>query len=266
MPMCPAVAVASHACAHIGAVQVPIFSGFAAPSIASRLEDSQAKVVLCADWSLRRGKRIEMRDTLEEAGRFAVEHIVAWNRETGEWPEVVTKQPGTLAPRRGRLGGSVPAGLHLGDDGQAEGRAARPGRLPRLDRAGDRLPDRREGGRPHPLLDGHGLDHGAVDGARRRRRRRDDRLRGGRSRLARRPAVAPRRVRARDDARPLAHARARTDPERASRPPTSHRCARSVRRASRGTPTRTAGSSSTPAAGARRSSTSRAAPRSAPAS
>ena len=98
MPMCPAVAVASHACAHIGAVQVPIFSGFAAPAIASRLEDSQAKVVLCADWSLRRGKRIEMRETLDEAGRFAVEHVVEWNRETGTWPEVVTKQPGTLAP------------------------------------------------------------------------------------------------------------------------------------------------------------------------
>ena len=71
MPMCPAVAVASHACAHIGAVQVPIFSGFAAPAIASRLEDSEAKVVICADWSLRRGKRIEMRETLDEARREA---------------------------------------------------------------------------------------------------------------------------------------------------------------------------------------------------
>jgi acetyl-CoA synthetase len=98
MPMCPAVAIASHACAHIGAVQVPIFSGFAAPSIAARLADSQAKAVLCADWSLRRGRRIEMRETLDAAGRFAVEHIVEWNRETGEWPEVVTKQPGVLAP------------------------------------------------------------------------------------------------------------------------------------------------------------------------
>ena len=98
MPMCPAVAVASHACAHVGAVQVPIFSGFAAPAIASRLEDSGAKVVLCADWSLRRGKRIEMRETLDEAGRFAVEHVVEWNRETGEWPELVRRQPGELAP------------------------------------------------------------------------------------------------------------------------------------------------------------------------
>jgi acetyl-CoA synthetase len=99
MPMCPAVAVASHACAHIGAVQVPIFSGFAAPAIASRLEDSRARVVLCADWSLRRGRRIEMRETLAAAGAFAVEHVVAWNRETRAWPAVVTRQPGTLAPR-----------------------------------------------------------------------------------------------------------------------------------------------------------------------
>ena len=59
LPMCPAVAVASHACAHIGAVQVPVFSGFAAPAIAARLEDSEAKAVICADWSYRRGKRID---------------------------------------------------------------------------------------------------------------------------------------------------------------------------------------------------------------
>jgi acetyl-CoA synthetase len=98
MPMCPAVAVASHACAHIGAVQVPIFSGFAAPAVASRLEDSQAKVVICADWSLRRGKRIEMRATLDESGPHAVEHVIAWDREAREWPEVVTRQPGSLPP------------------------------------------------------------------------------------------------------------------------------------------------------------------------
>jgi acetyl-CoA synthetase len=95
MPMCPAVAVAAHACAHVGAVQVPIFSGFGAPAIASRLEDSGAKVVLCADWSLRRGKRVDMRAVLDETGDHTV---VEWNRETQSWPELVTRQPGTLAP------------------------------------------------------------------------------------------------------------------------------------------------------------------------
>jgi acetyl-CoA synthetase len=98
MPMCPAVAIASHAIAHIGAVQVPIFSGFAGPAIASRLEDSQAKAVICADWSLRRGNRVEMRQTFDEAGRFAVEHVIEWSRDTGRWPEVVTTQPGRLPP------------------------------------------------------------------------------------------------------------------------------------------------------------------------
>ena len=79
MPMCPEVAVASHACAHVGAVQVPIFSGFAAPAISARLQDSGAKVVICADWSLRRGKRVEMGEILDDAldGENAVEHVVA---------------------------------------------------------------------------------------------------------------------------------------------------------------------------------------------
>ena len=95
MPMSPAVAVASHACAHVGAVQVPIFSGFAAPAIRARLEDSQAKVVIAADWSLRRGKRVEMLEILREANDGA--ELLVWSRDEG-WPEDVTRQPGTLAP------------------------------------------------------------------------------------------------------------------------------------------------------------------------
>ena len=37
LPMSPAVAIASHACAHVGAIQMPVFSGFAAPAVAQRL-------------------------------------------------------------------------------------------------------------------------------------------------------------------------------------------------------------------------------------
>jgi acetyl-CoA synthetase len=96
MPMCPEVAVASHACAHVGAVQVPIFSGFAAPAIGARLEDSGATVVICADWSLRKGARLDMRAILEEA--LDGQQVVEWNRERREWPELVQRQPGELAP------------------------------------------------------------------------------------------------------------------------------------------------------------------------
>ncbi len=99
MPMCPEVAVASHACAHIGAIQVPIFSGFAAPAVQQRLQDSEAKVVIGADRSLRRGKWLDMRATVAEAAEQApsVESIVTWSRDDGSW-EGVDFGPGTLAP------------------------------------------------------------------------------------------------------------------------------------------------------------------------
>jgi acetyl-CoA synthetase len=94
LPMSPAVAVASHACAHVGAVQVPIFSGFAAPAVRARLEDAGAKAVITADWSYRRGKRVEMLEIVREANSVGAQEIV-WSRESG-WPEEVTRQPGDL--------------------------------------------------------------------------------------------------------------------------------------------------------------------------
>jgi acetyl-CoA synthetase len=98
MPMSPAAAVASHACAHVGAVQVPIFSGFAAPAILQRLQDSEAKVLVCASHSYRRGTRVPMRHIADEAVRDAptVQHIVEWERDGGEWQ--VELGPGELQP------------------------------------------------------------------------------------------------------------------------------------------------------------------------
>ena len=98
MPMAPEAAVASHACAHIGAIQVPIFSGFAAPAVVQRLQDSGAKAVLTADYSLRRGARVPMRETIAEALRESpsVEHVVEWSRADRSWS--VELGPGELPP------------------------------------------------------------------------------------------------------------------------------------------------------------------------
>jgi acetyl-CoA synthetase len=87
-----------HACAHVGAVQVPIFSGFAAAAIVQRLQDSEAKVVVTADWSYRRGARVPMLETIEEARREApsVEHVVVWRREEMAWDADLG--PGELEP------------------------------------------------------------------------------------------------------------------------------------------------------------------------
>jgi acetyl-CoA synthetase len=82
LPMSPQVAIASHACAHIGAVQVPIFSGFAAPAISARLADAKAKAIITADGSLRRGQVVPMKEISDEALREAptVAHTIVWRR------------------------------------------------------------------------------------------------------------------------------------------------------------------------------------------
>jgi len=82
LPMSPQVAIASHACAHLGAVQVPIFSGFAPPAIASRLADAKAKALITADGSLRRGQVVPMKRIADEALESSptVTHTVVWRR------------------------------------------------------------------------------------------------------------------------------------------------------------------------------------------
>jgi acetyl-CoA synthetase len=87
MPMSPQAAAAAHACAHIGAVQVPVFSGFAASAIVQRLQDSQAVAVITADYSFRRGSRVPMLETIEQALLEcpSVRHVLLWRRESLEW-------------------------------------------------------------------------------------------------------------------------------------------------------------------------------------
>ena len=95
LPMSPEAAIASHACAHIGAVQVPVFSGFAAPAVAQRLVDSGARAAITARSSSRRGRSVPMLEILEEARREspALEHVIV-----APWDDEVAGCPGTLEP------------------------------------------------------------------------------------------------------------------------------------------------------------------------
>jgi acetyl-CoA synthetase len=110
LPMSPEAAIASHACAHVGAIQVPIFSGFASPAIAARLADAGARVLVTADASYRRGTRIPMKSIADDALSAApsVEHVIVWRREGADvpmtpgrdhaWDELVVDVPGELPP------------------------------------------------------------------------------------------------------------------------------------------------------------------------
>ncbi|HEV2035058.1 MAG TPA: acetate--CoA ligase [Candidatus Dormibacteraeota bacterium] len=67
MPMCPEVAISVLATAKIGAVIIPIFSGYGAEAIATRLQDGGAKVLICADGFYRRGQVVPMKETADKA-------------------------------------------------------------------------------------------------------------------------------------------------------------------------------------------------------
>ncbi|OIH85183.1 AMP-dependent synthetase [Arthrobacter sp. UCD-GKA] len=67
LPMTPEAVISTYAVASIGAMIVPLFSGFAATAIASRLQDASAKAVITADGTLRRKKVSAMLPQLTEA-------------------------------------------------------------------------------------------------------------------------------------------------------------------------------------------------------
>lgn len=67
MPMVEEAVIAAYAIAKIGALYLPVFSGFAAGAIASRFNDASVRTVLTASGSWRRGKPVELLPALDEA-------------------------------------------------------------------------------------------------------------------------------------------------------------------------------------------------------
>ncbi|MYF83972.1 MAG: AMP-binding protein [Acidimicrobiia bacterium] len=67
LPMTPEAVVSMLAAARIGAIYVPIFSGFGTEAVASRLEASQPAVMVTADGYTRRGNPSGMKETADRA-------------------------------------------------------------------------------------------------------------------------------------------------------------------------------------------------------
>src|SRR5258708_6118239 len=88
LPMIPEVVFSLLAVAKIGAVFIPLFSGYGADAVAVRLADAEAKLLICADEFLRRGSPVPMKQTADAA--------------VAQAPSVAT----TLVVRR--TGGDVP--------------------------------------------------------------------------------------------------------------------------------------------------------------
>lgn len=92
LPMSAEAVVALLAVARVGAIFIPIFSGYGAEAVATRLRDPKPRVLVTADGFTRRGRPVAMKETadraVEEVG--GIDHVVVVPyaaREDTPWVE-----------------------------------------------------------------------------------------------------------------------------------------------------------------------------------
>ncbi|MCW2721762.1 AMP-binding protein [Pseudonocardia sp.] len=100
LPMIPEAVVAFYALARLGAVIVPLFSGFAAGAIASRLTDASATMVVVAGSTVRRGRTVPMTPQVREAVTSCptVRHVVVVGEHVAgdvAWNDLLVAGPDT---------------------------------------------------------------------------------------------------------------------------------------------------------------------------
>jgi acetyl-CoA synthetase len=107
MPMVPEVIAILYGCFKVGAIAVPIFSGFGVDATATRIEDPDASVLFTADGFSRRGSRVTLKDAADAAIEAADTEVtdVAVYRRFGDsappmtegrdafWRDAVESQP-----------------------------------------------------------------------------------------------------------------------------------------------------------------------------
>ncbi len=67
LPMIPEAVITLLACARIGAIHSVVFGGFSADALRSRIDDAEAKLVVTADGTFRRGKPSPLKPAVDEA-------------------------------------------------------------------------------------------------------------------------------------------------------------------------------------------------------
>ncbi|WP_159800700.1 acetate--CoA ligase [Arthrobacter zhaoguopingii] len=92
LPMIPEAVITMLACARIGAVHSVVFGGFSADALRSRIDDAEAKLVVTADGTYRRGKPSALKPAVDaalekEGSTITNVVVVRRNNEPVEWTE-----------------------------------------------------------------------------------------------------------------------------------------------------------------------------------
>jgi acetyl-CoA synthetase len=89
MPMIPELAIATLACARIGAIHSVVFAGFSAQSVADRINDSACSVVITTDGLNRGAKQMSLKRLVDEALEYcnSVNRVIVYNHLNWE-PEM----------------------------------------------------------------------------------------------------------------------------------------------------------------------------------
>jgi len=109
MPLSIEGIVAMLACARIGAVHSVIYAGLGATALRDRIDDAGAEVVVGADVTYRRGKKVDLRTILDDAvdGAPKVRRTIVWQRaatrkplgeKARDWDEYAAGHATTCAP------------------------------------------------------------------------------------------------------------------------------------------------------------------------
>jgi len=109
MPMIPEAAVAMLACARIGAIHSVVFGGFSADSLADRINDCDSNLIITADFGIRGGKKIPLKENADKAAEKAsclkkmivvkkTNEKIEWNEEKDFWYHELMEGASDICP------------------------------------------------------------------------------------------------------------------------------------------------------------------------